>query len=255
MRIRNKVNRKQFGCRKGVVGALAVIAYCCVVLTNNRAAVAQGPAIRFGSKVPSDVKLIYERGLKHLASTQSDDGSWPGGQRGGGITGLCLMAFLAHGEDPNFGPYSVNVRRAVRNIIQSQNASTGYIPNSMYHHGFGMLGLSEAYGAVDESLLWEGTTARNQRTIGQSLELAVRSALTAQKRNKMGGWRYSPTSTDADTSVSGAVLMGLLAARNAGIEVPDYMVPKSVIFQDRFPLNTSGKVDRPKLKAQLAEAQ
>jgi amino acid adenylation domain-containing protein len=36
-------------------------------------------------------------------------------------------------------------------------------------------------------------------------------------------------------------------------EVPDYMVPKSVIFQDRFPLNTSGKVDRPKLKAQLAD--
>jgi len=38
-------------------------------------------------------------------------------------------------------------------------------------------------------------------------------------------------------------------------EIPDYMVPKKVIILDRFPINTSGKVDRPKLKSQLVQAQ
>ena len=66
------------------------------------------------------------------------------------------MAFLASGEDPNYGRHSATIRRALRSIIQRQEEKTGYLPNSMYHHGFGMLALCEAYGAVDETLLWEG---------------------------------------------------------------------------------------------------
>ena len=184
-----------------------------------------GPTIRYGAKVPADVEQIYERGLRFLAQTQLKDGSWTAGQPGGAITGLCLMSFLARGEDPNFGRYSQNVRRAARNIIQMQDASSGFIQSSMYHHGFGMLALAEAYGAVDELLLWGGqSTGPRQRSIGEALELAVRCAVTSQKKSRRGGWRYSPNSGDADTSVSGAVLMGLLAARNAGIEVPDKTV-------------------------------
>jgi hypothetical protein len=37
----------------------------------------------------------------------------------------------------------------------------------------------------------------------------------------MGAWRYTPKSTDADTTVSGAQMVSLFAARNAGIAVPD----------------------------------
>ncbi len=62
------------------------------------------------------------------------------------------------------------------------------------------------------------------------MELAVRCAVTSQKKNTFGGWRYSPDATDADTSVSGAVLVGLLAARNAGIEVPDECIDKAVAY-------------------------
>ena len=127
------------------------------------------------------------------------------------------MVFLASGEDPNFGQYSGNVRRAVRSLITDQDGNTGYLGNSMYHHGFAMLGLAEAYGAVDDRRVWPD--GKKGRTIGKALELAVRAALTSQKNNSRGAWRYSPTDTEADTSVSGAVLVGLLAARNAGIEV------------------------------------
>ncbi len=98
----------------------------------------------------------------------------------------------------------------------------------MYHHGFGMLGLAEAYGAVDERSLWPD--GKGKRTIGQALELAVRAAITSQKKNSLGAWRYSPDATDADTSVSGAVLVGLLAARNAGIEVPDECIDRAIAY-------------------------
>ncbi len=193
---------------------------------------AQVPDASQGDLVPRDVREMYDRGLQYLARTQEESGSWSkGSESGGGSTGLALMAFLASGEDPNFGLYSSPVRRAIRSIISSQNAETGYIGNSMYHHGFAMLALAEAYGTVDDRDLWERKEGNNkQRSIGAALELAVRCAITSQKKNPHGGWRYSPDARDADTSVSGAVLMGLLAARNAGIEVPDESIDKAVNY-------------------------
>lgn len=193
-------------------------------------AAAQAPLVHGGEVVPRDVREIYDRGLEYLAKSQADDGGWKdGGHQTPGVTGLALMVFLASGEDPNFGLYSVQVRRALRSIITSQSADTGIIGGSMYDHGFAMLGLAEAYGAVDDRNLWSGTEPA-RRSIGQALEMAVRGAITAQKHNSVGGWRYSPSSTDADTSVSGAVLVGLLAARNAGIEVPDQVIDRAINY-------------------------
>ena len=189
------------------------------------------PGARSGEVVPRDVREIYDRGLHYLATTQTEQGDWSGGMdQGTGGTGLALMAFLASGEDPNFGLYSNHVRKALRYIISAQDAGTGLVGSGMYHHGFAMLALAEAYGAVDERNLWPDPKARNQRSIGQALELAVRAALTSQKKNPLGAWRYSPDGTDADTSVSGAVLMGLLAARNAGIEVPDEAIDRAIAY-------------------------
>lgn len=202
-----------------------------------------GPSIRYGEQVPPEVEQVYQRGLQFLATSQQADGSWPGDQQGAGITGLCVMSFLAHGEDPNFGPYSQNIQRAVRNIIAQQSPTTGFLGKTMYHHGFGMLALAEAYGAIDEQLLWGGLSPPNdRRSLGEALELAVRCAITAQKKNGVGGWRYSPQASDADTSVAGAVLMGLLAARNAGIEVPDKTIDLGLAYF-RARTQRSGGVD------------
>jgi hypothetical protein len=202
-------------------------------------AFAQPPNARVGEAVPRDVREIYNKGLQYLVKTQSQEGSWIGGQSGPGVTGLGLMVFLASGEDPNFGQYSGNVRRAVRSLITEQDRNTGYLGNSMYHHGFGMLGLAEAYGAVDDRRVWPD--GKKGRTIGQALELAVRAALTSQKNNPLGAWRYSPNDTQADTSVSGAVLVGLLAARNAGIEVPDTAIDKAISYYTKM-TSPSGQV-------------
>jgi hypothetical protein len=105
----------------------------------------------------------------------------------------------------------------------------------MYQHGFAMLALAEAYGVVDDRGLWTEPGAQQGgpgtgRSIGKALELAVRRAVSSAKQNPTGGWRYGPDAKDADTSVSGAVLMGLLAARNAGIEVPDETIDRAIKY-------------------------
>jgi hypothetical protein len=219
----------QFLAHRLAVKAIGVALAVTLILGSCFPVQAQLPTIRSGEVVPRDVRELYDRGLQYLATAQKEDGSWPGGDAGPGITGLGMMVFLASGEDPNFGLYSNHVRRALRNIISTQSPSTGIIGSSMYHHGFSMLALAEAYGAVDDRHLWTDVPkGENHISIGQSLELAVRAALTSQKKNTQGGWRYSPESTDSDTSVSGSVMVGLLAARNAGIEVPDVAIDRAV---------------------------
>src|SRR4029078_260322 len=79
------------------------------------------------------------------------------------------------------------------------------------------------------------------RSIGAALELAVRAALTSQKKNSYGGWRHTTDSNDAATSVSGPVLVGLLAARNAGIEVPDEAIDRAISYYQSMTSN-SGQV-------------
>jgi hypothetical protein len=212
-------------------GRLVGMAGCAagaLILGLGALALAQAPTTRSGEVVPRDVREMYDRGLQYLAKTQTEQGDWHGGQNGPGITGMALMVFLASGEDPNFGPYSNNVRKALRSIINAQDSSTGILGNSMYQHGFATLGLAEAYGAVDDRNLWPD--GKGPRSVGQALELAVRAAITSQKKNPIGAGRYSPDAVDADTSVSGAVFVGLLAARNAGIEVPDESINKAIAY-------------------------
>ena len=169
----------------------ALFGLCLIAFDSFAAApaLAQLPTPRFGEVVPRDVREMYDRGLQYLATTQGEKGDWgnSGGEAGPGTTGMALMVFLACGEDPNFGPYSNHVRRSLRNIIEAQDSATGIMGMSMYHHGFATLALAEAYGSVDERNLWPD--GKGPRSIGQALELAVRGAVTSQKKNPIGAWR------------------------------------------------------------------
>ena len=207
-----------------------------VALAGWAGAAAQGPIVKYGDPVPRDVREMYDAGVRYLLKTQDASGAWKDGQAGPGVTGMAVMVLLASGEDPNFGPYREPIRKALRSMIAAQDPNTGFLGgntghDSMYQHGFGMLALAECYGAVDDRSLWAAEADASQRarrrSIGQALELAVRCAVTSAKGNPFGAWRYSPDAKDADTSVSGAVMMGLLAARNAGIEVPDETIAKA----------------------------
>lgn len=172
--------------------------------------------------IPAQLETVYERGLAYLAKNQNDDGAW-NDRMGGepGVVALAVVAFLAHGEDPNHGPYRDVIRKGLGYLLSRQRESNGYIGSSMYNHGFATLALAEAYGAVDDP------------KIAPALKKAVELILSAQERNPSGAWRYTPDSRDADTTVSGCQLVALLGARNAGIPVPDEAISKGLAYMAR----------------------
>ncbi|MES2439244.1 MAG: prenyltransferase/squalene oxidase repeat-containing protein [Verrucomicrobiota bacterium] len=169
--------------------------------------------------IPAQAELMYERGLQYLAKTQNEQGAWNdsvGSEPG--VVGLCVAAFLAHGEDANNGRYSKNIRLGIDYILSQQNEKNGYIGSSMYNHGFATKALAESYGVLDNP------------KIAPALKKAVDLIISAQKRNRFGAWRYTPESRDADTTVTGCQMVTLFAARNAGIGVPDDVIKKGLAY-------------------------
>ena len=172
--------------------------------------------------IPPQLDTLYERGLAYLAKNQTDAGAWSDSMGGEpGVVGLCVIAFIAHGEDPKHGPHAKVIQKAIDYILSQQRESNGYIGSSMYNHGFATLALAEAYGAVDDP------------KIAPALKKAVDLILNAQSRNASGAWRYTPESRDADTTVSGCQLVALLGARNAGLAVPDEAIRKGLAYMAR----------------------
>jgi hypothetical protein len=195
---------------------------CVTCLLIAPLAPAQNLPRRPDDPVPAQVDTMYDRGLAYLAKNQNPQGSWNDSMGSEpGVVGLCVVAFLAHGEDPNHGMYAGAISKGLDYILGQQNQTNGYIGNSMYNHGFATLALAEAYGAV------------NNPKIAPALKKSVELILSAQKRNRSEAWRYTPDSTDADTTVSGCQLVALYAARNAGLPVPDEALKKGLAYMAR----------------------
>jgi hypothetical protein len=172
------------------------------------------------SLVAEEVDRMYVKAMQSLVRTQSPQGTWPDEPHNyePALNGLAVISLLAHGDDPNFGPYSLTIHRGLDYILKEMDPKTGYIGASMYNHGFATLALAESYGAVDDP------------RIGPALQKAVRLIVNAQKLNGLHAWRYSPESQDADTTVSGAQMVALLAARNAGMAVPEEAIQNGLKF-------------------------
>lgn len=174
---------------------------------------------RLPDPVRPEVEAVYRKGLRYLLTEQTPDGCWRDRHgRYPGVVGLALMAILAHGDNPNAGPHQSAITRSVQFILKQQDPDNGFIGDSMYNHGFATIALAEAYGAV------------NHDGLGLALKKATELILTSQAQNPRGGWRYQPESQDADTTVSGAQMVALFAARNAGLHVPDDAIARGLIF-------------------------
>lgn len=177
---------------------------------------------RSEATVPQEVDIMYQRGLKYLAGSQTTAGNWNDGYGNQpGVVGLAMMAMLGSGEDPMHGPYAVNIERCIAFITKNQDTDSGFIGTSMYNHGFATLALAEVYGIVDNP------------KVAPALESAVKLILSAQKNNPQGAWRYSPDANDADSTVAGCQIVALYAARNAGIPVPEAALQKALKYMDR----------------------
>jgi hypothetical protein len=204
--------------------------------------------------ITPEAERAIEAGLAYLKNNKAPNGSWgTNAYRGNvAVTSLAALAFMAGGHQPGRGAYGSLVTEALRYVLaQKQNGQNrGYLHNTsghehgpMYGHGFGTLFLAEACGMVHEPRLRDEVRS----TLKEAVDLILRSQNT--DGNAKGGWRYHPSSRDADISVTICQIMALRAARNAGIAVPKNQVDLCVDYvkrcQDRlagwFSYQTTGR--------------
>lgn len=178
-----------------------------------------------------EVQRAVDKGLSWLGKRQIQSGRMKGAFGQGGYPGgvaVCSLAGLAmmcSGNPPGQGPLGKQIDRCAEFLCSCVQES-GYIsqPNfgqdNMYGHGFSTLFLSEYYGMSDRPDL--------DTLVGDKLRKAVK--LTCESQNDAGGWRYEPRKSDADLSITICQIMGLRAARDAGIHVPDAVRNKCIDY-------------------------
>jgi hypothetical protein len=188
-----------------------------------RAQAPQDDAVR----VAPATEIVINGALKYLASQQMPDGSWIGdkndpasGKWAVAMTSYVMMAFMANGNLPTEGPYARQVRNGLQFLLDSVQADgtfhEGDRSHYMYSHGLGTMVLAELYGETQSP------------SIRTKLEHVV--LLIVQGQNPEGGWRYQPGSHDADLSVTVPQTVALLAAKRAGIDVPQATIDHAIAY-------------------------
>ena len=189
--------------------------------------------------------------LEWLVAVQEADGRWSGRRhaagRGGfiegqvrgttgiqadtGLTGLALLALLAHGETQHEGAYAEAVSRGLR-FLQSNQRPSGDLGGEadiharMYCHGMAMLALAEAYAMT------------NDPAVLQSLRSAIAYSIRCQDPHT-GGWRYRP-GEPGDTSQLGWQVMALTSASRAGVRDGDRCLAGARRFLDSVSSGSAG---------------
>lgn len=162
---------------------------------------------------------MYQKGIQYLISNQESSGTWDDSMgKESAVVAFSILAVLAQGEDLDSPKVRTFIKRGLDYLISNQDPESGYIGNSMYNHGFCTLALAECYGFISDPRL------------ATTLDSAVRLILSAQEENPKKAWRYTPESLDADTTVTGCQLVALLAAKNAGIRVPDEAIEAGLSY-------------------------
>lgn len=151
------------------------------------------------------------------------------------MTALALMGLASVGHLPgNTTPESKAAERALKFIVDHvEPDENGYLGRSdrsrMYGHGIITLMLTEMMGmAADES-----TDRKVREMTDKAIKLILRAQQVPKSEANRGGWRYEPSSSDSDISVSVWQLMALRAAKNSGLEVPKEAIDNAIGYIKR----------------------
>jgi squalene cyclase len=171
-------------------------------------------------KMDEATKKSVNQALDWLAKRQNADGSWSDGRysHNTAITAFSLLAFMSMGHLPNQGQYGPEVAKGARFLVAASRPTDGYLVGArggnMYCHGMATLALAELLGQTGDDEL--------RPVVKKAVDLIIRS------QNTEGGWRYQPTPTGADISVTIMQVMALRAAKNGGVHVPDDVLKKAI---------------------------
>jgi hypothetical protein len=176
------------------------------------------------------------RGLGWLAAQQHRDGHWEAarGEYPVAMTALAGMAFLMEGSTRQAGRYRQNLSRTVAWLLDhidrdGRIASPEPVERVRYlfGHGYGLLLLACVYER-EKALpplperLEERLRQRRLKELRAALTKMV--AFTADARRAGGGWYYVSAADGAaldEAAPSAVQVQALLAARHAGVPVPD----------------------------------
>lgn len=169
-------------------------------------------------KMDDATKKAVDKALAYLATKQENDGAWGNTA----ITGFVLLAFMSNGHMPNQGDHGKVVAKGVRYLCSTAR-NDGYLVGArggnMYCHGMATLALTQAYGMTgDEDV---------KKITKRAIELIIKT------QNNEGGWRYDPSPTGADISVTIMQVMALRGAKDAGIHVPDKTMEDAIKYVNR----------------------
>ena len=197
-----------------------------------------------------DVDHAVARGIDFLTSFSQEDGRIADRGHHVAMTALSIMAMAALGTDSSEPtPRGLAMKRAIEFVLNPKHQTReGYFGDTdgsrMYGHGITTLMLTEVLGMG-------ATTDQNER-IHLALTGALKLILSAQKIPKpsklSGGWRYTPTSTDSDLSVSVWQLMALRSAKNDGLDVPAQAIADAIGYLENSyasPRNPDGSPKNP----------
>jgi len=206
-----------------LVSAMSASAVAQDAPTSAPSGIAVNPNQVRGDEINDAQKRAVAKGLKWLADRQQADGSFSS-SKNVAVIALAGLAFMESGSLPDRGEYGHNVSLCVKFILDSCQES-GLIAaeqssGPMYGHGFATLFLGEVYGMTgDESV---------KEKLQKAVSLIERTQ--SKQPGNEGGWRYQPAPLDADISVTICQIMGLRAARDAGIKVDKDVIDKAVQY-------------------------
>ncbi|MEI8351156.1 MAG: hypothetical protein WCG36_02475 [bacterium] len=193
----------------------------------------EGTRVDILEKIPRSrgTESAVIKSLQWLKAHQEADGSWPGQDRAA-MTGLALLAYLAHGELTASTQFGDTVTRGLKYLIGHQD-SRGYFSANVYAHAIATYAVSEAF------------TLTRIMDLRSAMDKGVRVILEGQQPG--GGFDYDYRKNPRfDTSVTGWQIQALKAARLAGTEIAglDEGLSRAVRFleNDAFAYDGSGFV-------------
>jgi hypothetical protein len=183
-------------------------------------------------------ETAVENGLLWLARHQDADGGWNGatyhenctfeedcGKEGGirnrplAYTGLALLAFQGAGYSHLSGPYRDMMQRGWEFILSQQDYDGSHEEKGWtfsYEAAIVCQALCDGYGLTGDPWLGEGA----QRMIDYLVKIQYPGRT----------WRYAVRSQQTDTSVMSWILTACIAARHAGIDIPEQIFVASEVW-------------------------